>query len=69
MEASQEITGDSKIDAIFDKAFIAKVSKSYAYSNRKSTKVRKEEQPEDSTAEQDEELNDEGESLYSWLNE
>ncbi len=31
MVASQKVTGDAKIDAIFDKNFIAKVSASYMY--------------------------------------
>jgi len=63
MEASQEVTGDAKIDSIFDREFINKVSQSYNVYKHRNAKVRAE------TRAQEEELNDEEVDPFEWLNE
>lgn len=56
MKASQEVTGDSKIDNIFDEAFIAKVTSSSPHTTaprvRQAKQVREEEEQESTSGEE-----------------
>jgi len=63
MEALQEVTGNAKIDAIFDKEFLKQVRSSYNASRQRSR------QRKSAAPEQEEEEHDDDDGEFGWLDE